>query len=406
MFLLVNKPSGPTSHDIISQLRKITGQKRIGHAGTLDPFASGLLLCAIGRESTKQLGNFLKLDKTYLATLKLGATSDTYDRTGNIIFSPPYQGGVASPAGSLRGEPRGYPHLTKKIISSALQKFLGAQLQTPPIFSAKKIHGQTAYKLARQGKIINLNPNQIIIYDIKLKELKITCPQRQQADLRGGRENLKLKIEVHCTSGTYIRSLAHDLGQALGCGAYLEKLKRLAIGPFSLTEAVSLDQLNTNNWRQFLQPLKPSLPAKTRVLVFGTFDCLHPGHLNFLRQAKKLGDELHVVIARDKNVKNIKQALPTNHELRRLQAVRETNIPTTVMLGQLDFDHRFRVLGKIRPDIIALGYDQKIAVGTLKTKIKHYHLATKIVRLKAYHPEIYKSSFLKKTRPLAKSPIV
>lgn len=392
MFLLINKPSGPTSHDIISQLRKITGQKRIGHAGTLDPFASGLLLCAIGRESTKQLGNFLKLDKTYLATLKLGATSDTYDRTGNIIFSPPYQGEVASPVGSLRDKPKGYPHLTKKIISSALQKFTGEQSQTPPIFSAKKIHGQTAYKLARQGKTVTLKPNQVTIYDIRLKKLEI--------------QNSKLEIEVRCSSGTYIRSLAHDLGQALGCGAYLEELKRLAIGPFSLAEAVSLDQLNMDNWQQFLQPLKPSLPAKTRVLVFGTFDCLHSGHLNFLRQAKKLGDELHVVIARDKNVKNIKQALPTNHELRRLQAVRETNLPTTAMLGQLDFDHRFRVLGKIRPDIIALGYDQKLAVDTLEAKIKHYHLATKIVRLKAYHPEIYKSSLLNKTRPLAKSPIV
>ncbi|NMB48647.1 tRNA pseudouridine(55) synthase TruB [Candidatus Kuenenbacteria bacterium] len=387
MFLLINKPSGPTSHDIISQLRKITGQKRIGHAGTLDPFAEGLLICALGRESTKQLGNFLKLDKTYLATLKLGATSDTYDRTGNIIFSPPCQGGVRPAKGG-----RGYRRFTKKIISSTLQKFLGMQLQTPPIFSAKKISGQTAYKLARQGKTVTLKPNQVTIYDIRLKKLEI--------------QNSKLEIEVRCSSGTYIRSLAHDLGQALGCGAYLEELKRLAIGPFSLAEAVSLDQLNMDNWQQFLQPLKPSLPAKTRVLVFGTFDCLHSGHLNFLRQAKKLGDELHVVIARDKNVKNIKQALPTNHELRRLQAVRETNLPTTAMLGQLDFDHRFRVLGKIRPDIIALGYDQKLAVDTLEAKIKHYHLATKIVRLKAYHPEIYKSSLLNKTRPLAKSPIV
>ena len=163
MFLLINKPAGPTSHDIINQLRKITGQKRLGHAGTLDPFASGLLICAVGRDSTKQLGNFLKLDKTYLATIKLGAASNTYDRTGKLNV-PPYLGGMPRHCGA-----EGYPSLTKRTVIVALQKFIGPQLQTPPIFSAKKIHGQTAYKLARQGKTVTLKPNQITIYDLKLK---------------------------------------------------------------------------------------------------------------------------------------------------------------------------------------------------------------------------------------------
>ncbi|HRY63573.1 MAG TPA: tRNA pseudouridine(55) synthase TruB [Patescibacteria group bacterium] len=237
MFLLINKPSGPTSHDIVNQLRRLTGLKRIGHAGTLDPFAEGLLICALGRESTRLLSNFLKLDKTYLATIELGATSDTYDRTGHIVQSPPYQGGVASPAGYLRDEPRGYHRFTKKLISSTIKKFIGEQLQTPPIFSAKKIHGQKAYQLARQGQPINLQPSQITIYDIKIKELEI--------------QNLKFKIEIHCSSGTYIRSLAHDLGQILGCGAYLAELLRTKIGTYDLKNAVSPSQLTPDNWRKY-----------------------------------------------------------------------------------------------------------------------------------------------------------
>ncbi|NMC51120.1 tRNA pseudouridine(55) synthase TruB [Candidatus Kuenenbacteria bacterium] len=220
MFILINKPPGPTSHDIINQLRRLTGEKRIGHAGTLDPFAEGLLICAIGRESTRKINNFVKLDKGYLATLKLGLTSDTYDCTGHI------------------SEPRGYRHLTKKLISAALQKFIGEQFQTPPAFSAKKINGKKAYQLARQGKEFSLKPNKITIYKLQLKSYS---PRAKT-----------LKIEVCCSSGTYIRSLAHDLGQSLGCGAILEKLIRTQIGQYNLKKAVSPDRLTPDNWRDFV----------------------------------------------------------------------------------------------------------------------------------------------------------
>jgi len=388
MFLLINKPSGPTSHDIINTLRRVTSIKRIGHAGTLDPFAQGLLVCALGRESTKLLNNFLKLDKTYLAVLHLGATSDTYDRTGKLNVLPLPRGG-----GPINIGPEGYRGPTKQIISSTLQKFIGPQLQTPPIFSAKKIHGQKAYDLARKNKPVALKPNKITIYSIKIKEFEI--------------QNSKLEIEVHCTSGTYIRSLAHDLGQALGCGAYLTDLKRLAIGPIKLAQAVPLKKLAKDNWQKYVLSDLPVSSTKTRVLVFGTFDLLHQGHLNFLRQAQKLGDELYVVIARDLNVQAIKHVLPTEPELIRLGAVRNSTLPDNVLLGQLDFSKRFRVLGKIKPDIIALGYDQKLDLEALQAKIEHYHLTTKIVRLAPHHPEIYKSSLLRKKSPtLAKSLIL
>ena len=241
MFILINKPSGPTSHDIVNSLRKITGVKRIGHAGTLDPFAEGLLICAISRESTSLLGNFLKLDKTYLATLRLGVTSDSYDRTGNIVLSSPCQGSLFRDMQGRRviDEPKKYyVKLTKKLIITALQKFIGEQSQTPPAFSAKKINGRKAYELARQGKPIDLKPNKITIYSIKILEIR----------------NLELKIEVRCTSGTYIRSLAHDLGQTLGCGAILEKLVRTQIGGYNLKNAVSPDILTPKNWQKHCLP--------------------------------------------------------------------------------------------------------------------------------------------------------
>ncbi len=205
-FLLINKPSGPTSHDIIDQLRKITGIRKIGHAGTLDPFASGLLLVAVGRESTKEIFKFVKLDKEYIATLKLGAISNTYDRTGEIQLTANNQ------------------QLTEKKIKNILNKFIGKQEQIPPMFSAKKIKGKKLYELARKGIEIERKPSMIEIYNIKILEIK----------------NCILEIEVFCSSGTYIRALAHDIGKALGCGAYLQELVRTKIGKHKLENAIDL----------------------------------------------------------------------------------------------------------------------------------------------------------------------
>lgn len=218
-FLLINKISGPTSHDIIDKLRQITGVQKIGHAGTLDPFASGLLIVAIGRESTRQISKFVKLDKEYLATLKLGAVSDTYDRTGRKQLT----------IDNLQ--------LTESEIERVLKKFIGKQKQIPPMFSAKKVKGKKLYELARQGIEIEREAQEVEIYNIELLEwLNVNC---------------QLSIIVKCSSGTYIRTLAHDIGQALKCGAYLQKLVRTKIGEFKLEDAVEINKLNKNNWQEY-----------------------------------------------------------------------------------------------------------------------------------------------------------
>ncbi len=217
-FLLINKPSGPTSHDIVDQLRKITGIKKIGHAGTLDPFAEGLLILAVEREATKKISKFVKLDKEYIATLKLGATSDTYDRTGKVE--------------EIKKSTQPSPEEIEKV----LKTFINETEQLPPMFSAKKIKGKKLYELARKGIEIERKPHKIKIHNIEILDYKYPL----------------LKIKVKCSSGTYIRTLAHDIGQILSCGAYLEELQRTAIGDFKIENAIEIKKLTPENWNEFL----------------------------------------------------------------------------------------------------------------------------------------------------------
>lgn len=218
-FILINKPAGITSHDVVEKLREITGIKKIGHAGTLDPFATGLLILGISKKGTKKLSQFLKLDKEYIAILKLGAESDTFDKTGKIIKK------------RIERVPN------RKEVEEVLKSFLGEIEQVPPIFSAKKIKGERAYELARKGIKIKLKPVKVRIYEISILDYKFPY----------------LKINVRCSSGTYIRSLASDIGKKLGCSAYLEDLIRTKIGKFSLKEAVLLSELNSKNWQNYLK---------------------------------------------------------------------------------------------------------------------------------------------------------
>ncbi len=217
-FLLLNKPPGPTSHDMIDRLRQITKIKKIGHAGTLDPFASGLMLIAVNRLATKQISRFVKLDKRYNAELFLGATSTTFDVEGKIKQTSDRQ------------------EFSKKEILKIITDFQGKQQQIPPMFSAKKIKGKKLYQLARQGKEINRTPIEIIIYNIKI--LFFHWPV--------------LRLNIHCSTGTYIRSLANDIGERLGCGAYLTNLKRTAIGPYNLVNAAEISDINEKNWQNLL----------------------------------------------------------------------------------------------------------------------------------------------------------
>ncbi|MFC1613420.1 tRNA pseudouridine(55) synthase TruB [Patescibacteria group bacterium] len=219
MLLLIDKPKGITSHDVVDELRKITGIKKIGHAGTLDPMAEGLLVVGIGRESTKKLGSIAKdTKKIYEAKLFLGKETDTYDADGKIVseienFLPP----------------------SITVIEKFLNKFKGAISQLPPKFSAIKIKGKKAYELARKGEEVKLEPRKITIYNIKI--LKYCFPI--------------LSIEIECSSGTYIRSLAYDIGKELGCGAHLSGLRRTVIGEFNLKNAVNLEKLTCKNWREY-----------------------------------------------------------------------------------------------------------------------------------------------------------
>ncbi len=252
-FLLINKPAGWTSFDAVNFIRKKLRQQksnqkiasspttptprnnkiRVGHAGTLDPFATGLLIIGIGREATKRLDEFKKLPKTYIAEIHLGATSDTDDCTGVIV---PFVSSTKNKAldchpeldsgsNEMPNQVRHDNHTnTQNHIEKILKTFLGPQTQIPPMYSAKKIAGQRLYQLARAGQTVDRAPCPIEIYDIKL--LEYTWPL--------------LKIEVQCSAGTYIRTLARDIGDRLGTGAYCETLCRTKIGPYDLKNAQAL----------------------------------------------------------------------------------------------------------------------------------------------------------------------
>ena len=226
-FLLINKPTGWTSFDVVNyirgQERKKTENKKIkvGHAGTLDPFATGLLIVGVGREATKRLDEFKNLPKTYVATIHLGAVSDTGDGTGQITPTLQHSNSLTIEQLNNLTAP------TRTQIESIMNSFIGRQLQIPPMYSAKSVGGQRLYKLARQGKVVEREPSEIEIFAIKL--LNYAYPL--------------LKIEVSCSSGTYIRTLAEDIGKRLDVGAYCEELVRTKIGNFDVREARSLDDI-------------------------------------------------------------------------------------------------------------------------------------------------------------------
>lgn len=217
-FLLINKAPGMRSHQVVEELRKITKIRKIGHGGTLDPLAQGLLILGIGKRATKKLARFLKMEKEYLATIKLGETSFTFDAEGEI----------------KKRKVKKIP--SEKEIKNALGEFQGKIWQTPPIFSAKKIKGKKLYQLARQRKKVKIKPVLVEIYQITL--LSYCWPY--------------LKIKVCCSRGTYLRSLAHDLGEKLGVGGYLKSLCRQKIGDFDLSQAHNLKEINSKNWQKFL----------------------------------------------------------------------------------------------------------------------------------------------------------
>lgn len=206
-FLLIDKPEGVTSFYCVKVLRRIFNMKRIGFAGTLDPLATGLMIVALG-EATKLMSFLEKMDKVYEVKIRFGAVSDTYDAKGVIKVV------------------ENYSRPTKKMVEKALDDdFAGVREQVPPAFSAIQIGGKRAYALARQGKSVILKSRPVNFYELKIKSFAWPV----------------LHMVVHCSSGTYVRSLAHDLGRVLGCGGYVEGLRRLKIGTWKVSEAIPLD---------------------------------------------------------------------------------------------------------------------------------------------------------------------
>lgn len=206
--LNVDKPPGITSHDVVDAVRRLTGQRKVGHAGTLDPMATGVLLLCLGK-ATRVSEYLMAGCKRYRATIVFGTETDTYDAQGQVVRT----GGRTD---YDLGE-----------IQTALESFRGSIDQIPPMYSALKLNGEALYKLARQGKTVAREPRPVEVYSIDLLDWTIPA----------------LTIEISCSSGTYVRSLAHDLGKQLGGGGHLAALVRLQSGSFSLEEAVSLDLL-------------------------------------------------------------------------------------------------------------------------------------------------------------------
>ncbi len=220
--IVIDKPAGPSSFGVVKIVRRLLQVKKVGHLGTLDPFATGVLpLCL--NEATKLTPFLMEQPKAYRATVFLGSQTDTQDSTGAIISSSSQ---LPSP----------------EAIAPALATFLGEQWQTPPLFSALHFQGQRLYHFARQGISVDVTPRQITIMDLTLESLALP----------------ELTFTVTCSKGTYIRTLAADLGRQLGCGAYLKALQRLQVGPFSLDQAASLpDDPTDRSASELLERLIP-----------------------------------------------------------------------------------------------------------------------------------------------------
>lgn len=207
--LPVDKAEGPTSHDVVAAARRALGVRRVGHTGTLDPFASGLLLLCVGR--TTRLAEYLSnLDKGYEAEARLGAETDTLDRDGRVV-----------------SECDGWPGLTEGEIEAALTSFLGPVDQVPPQFSAKKVGGEAMHRKARRGERVELEPVRVTIHRVELRSVDLP----------------RVRFSVRCSTGTYVRAIARDLGRALGVGAHLTALRRTSIGGFGVERAVGPDDL-------------------------------------------------------------------------------------------------------------------------------------------------------------------
>lgn len=230
--LLVDKPTDHTSHDVVARLRGILKMKKIGHAGTLDPMATGLLIMLIGK-ATRISQYLISLDKEYEGTIELGTITDSQDAEGDVM------------------ETRPVPDLSEEEVKAAIQTFIGDQYQTPPMHSAIKIDGVRLYKKARKGEDVPREPRFI-----RVSSYEVTRFELPQIDFR-----------LTSSKGTYVRTLAHDLGQKLGCGAHLSALRRTATDHFNVKDALTLDEIQKLSLPEIEQRLIPIHKAAPSVAL-------------------------------------------------------------------------------------------------------------------------------------------
>ncbi len=207
--LMVDKSSGCTSHDVVSRARRLLRQKKIGHCGTLDPAATGLLVLTLGK-ATRLTRFLISAPKVYAGSIRFGITTDTYDATGTVVNEAPTDG------------------LTTERVAQSMKDAVGTFDQAAPAYSAKKVGGEKFYELARRGEEVPESRKEITVYEF---------------EATGPIEDDRIPFRLACSSGTYVRSMAFELGQTLGCGAHLDALERVQVGPFKLSDAVNLDQL-------------------------------------------------------------------------------------------------------------------------------------------------------------------
>ena len=224
--LNIDKPAGWTSHDVVARVRRLAGERRVGHAGTLDPLATGVLVVCLG-SATRLVEYLSDLDKSYRATVRFGVTTDTWDAEGEVIDT-------ADPTG-----------LTQEAVAAALSDFRGIIEQTPPMYSALKRDGQPLYRLARQGVTVE---REARIVEISRLEIVAWRPP-------------EVVVDITCSKGTYVRAIAHDLGAALGVGAHLAALARTRVGAFTLDQAVAPDVITSGDADALIAALQPAATA-------------------------------------------------------------------------------------------------------------------------------------------------
>lgn len=214
--LVVNKPKGITSHDVVDRVRRRFKMKRVGHAGTLDPLATGVLVILIGK-STKLFDKFVGFDKAYRATLVLGTVTDSADTQGKILSE------------------KSYEHITRSQVEEVFKRFVGEGEQIPPMVSAVKVGGKKLYELARKGLVVEREPRKIRIDRLEVE----------------GMDAPYVKFFMACSKGTYVRQLAHDVGEVLGCGACISQIERVNVGKYSINDSVLIEDINESHIRHW-----------------------------------------------------------------------------------------------------------------------------------------------------------